>query len=215
MPYNGSGTYILSDTIQPATPGDALEVQAILDDIATALNTAFCRDGQASMSAPLKLAAGSVSAPSLTFAADTDSGIYRIAADNLGIAVNGSKVVDVSAAGATVTGAVDATTIKQGGSVLIPPGVVMPYAGTSEPSGWLFCYGQAVSRTTYAALFSAIGTTYGAGDGSTTFNLPDLRGRTVAGKDNMGGTSADRLTNQSGGLDGDVLGASGQRPKRG
>lgn len=90
-----------------------------------------------------------------------------------------------------------------------PAGSVMPYAGTSEPSGWLFARGQAVSRATYAALFSAIGTTYGAGDGSTTFALPDLRGRVVAGKDDMGGSSANRLTNQSGGLDGDVLGATG------
>ena len=85
----------------------------------------------------------------------------------------------------------------------------MPYAGATEPTGWLFCYGQAVSRTTYAALFAAISTTYGSGNGSTTFNLPDLRGRVVAGQDDMGGVSADRLTNQTGGLNGDTLGATG------
>lgn len=90
-----------------------------------------------------------------------------------------------------------------------PPGSIMDYAGTSAPSGWLFCYGQAVSRTTYAALFAAISTTFGSGDGSTTFNLPDCRGRVSAGKDDMGGTSANRLTNQSGGLNGDTLGATG------
>ncbi len=90
-----------------------------------------------------------------------------------------------------------------------PAGGVMPYAGATEPSGWLFCYGQAIGRTTYAALFTAIGTVHGVGDGSTTFNVPDIRGRVVAGKDNMGGTSANRLTNQSGGLDGDALGAAG------
>ena len=73
----------------------------------------------------------------------------------------------------------------------------------------MLCYGQAVSRTTYADLFTAIGTTYGSGDGSTTFNVPDLRGRAVAGQDDMGGTSANRLTNQSGGLNGDTLGATG------
>jgi len=88
-------------------------------------------------------------------------------------------------------------------------GMLVPYAGTSEPTGWLFCHGQAVSRTTYADLFSAISTTYGSGDGSSTFNLPDLRGRTVAGKDDMGGSSANRLTNQSGGLNGDTLGDTG------
>ena len=88
-------------------------------------------------------------------------------------------------------------------------GMLMPFAGSTAPSGWLLCYGQAVSRTTYADLFSALGTTYGTGDGSTTFNLPDLRGRVIAGQDDMGGTSADRLTNQTGGLNGDTLGATG------
>lgn len=88
-------------------------------------------------------------------------------------------------------------------------GMVMPYAGASAPSGWLLSYGQAISRSTYSDLFSAIGTTYGVGDGSTTFNVPDFRGRTIAGQDDMGGVSANRLTNQSGGLNGDTLGAAG------
>lgn len=91
----------------------------------------------------------------------------------------------------------------------VPVGSVADYAGSTAPDGWLLCYGQAVSRTTYADLYTAIGTTYGVGDGSTTFNLPDLRGRVVAGKDDMGGASADRLTDQSGGLDGDTLGDTG------
>jgi microcystin-dependent protein len=90
-----------------------------------------------------------------------------------------------------------------------PIGAVIPYAGTSAPTGWLLCYGQAVSRTTYADLFAVLSTTYGVGDGSTTFNVPDLRGRVVAGQDDMGGTSANRLTDQSGGLDGDTLGDTG------
>ena len=60
-------------------------------------------------------------------------------------------------------------------------GVIKMYAGTTAPLGWLICDGSAVSRTVYAKLFHAIGTTYGAGDGSTTFNLPDLRGRTPVG----------------------------------
>ena len=91
----------------------------------------------------------------------------------------------------------------------VPIGGVMPYAGTAAPTGWLLCYGQAVSRSTYSDLFAIISTTYGVGDGSTTFNLPDLRGRVVAGQDDMGGVSADRLTDQSGGLDGDTLGDTG------
>ncbi len=91
----------------------------------------------------------------------------------------------------------------------LPPGLVMPYAGSSEPSGWLLCYGQAVSRTDYADLFTAISTTYGTGDGSTTFNVPDLRGRVVAGQDDMGGTSANRLTGVTGSVNGDTLGGTG------
>lgn len=99
----------------------------------------------------------------------------------------------------------DAATVSQG----VPIGAIMDYAGATAPSGWMLCYGQAVSRTTYAALFTAIGTAFGSGDGSTTFNIPDYRGRVGAGKDNMGGSSADRLTNKSGGVNGDVLGATG------
>lgn len=76
----------------------------------------------------------------------------------------------------------------------VPAGCVMPYAGATAPDGWLLCAGQAVSRATYADLFAAIGTAYGPGDGSTTFNVPDLRGRVAAGRDDMGGTDAGRLT---------------------
>lgn len=76
-----------------------------------------------------------------------------------------------------------------------PIGSVLPYAGTSEPTGYLFCRGQAVSRTTYADLFAAIGTTFGAGDGSTTFNLPDLRDRFPLGDNDMGGSDAGRVGN--------------------
>lgn len=90
-----------------------------------------------------------------------------------------------------------------------PAGAIMPYAGAAAPSGWLLCYGQAVSRTTYADLFAALSTTYGAGDGSTTFNLPDLRGRAVFGQDDMGGSAASRVTSAVSGVDGATLGASG------
>jgi len=85
----------------------------------------------------------------------------------------------------------------------------IPY-GATPPPGWLWPDGAAVGRTTYAALFAAIGTTYGVGDGSTTFNLPDYRGRARAGRDDMGGTAANRLTAASkAGVDGTALGAAG------
>lgn len=80
-------------------------------------------------------------------------------------------------------------------STLLPVGSVMPYAGSAAPTSWLFCNGQAVSRTTYAALFAVIGTTYGVGDSTTTFNVPDLRGRIPAGQDTMGAAAANRLVN--------------------
>lgn len=67
-----------------------------------------------------------------------------------------------------------------------PTGVLQDFAGTSAPDGWLLCDGSEVSRTEYAALFAVIGTTYGVGDGSTTFNLPDERGMFRRGLDNMG-----------------------------
>ena len=91
----------------------------------------------------------------------------------------------------------------------LPAGVVLPFAGATAPDGFLLCYGQAVSRASYADLFSAIGTTYGAGDGSTTFNVPDLRGRVAAGKDDMGGSAANRLTGGGSGIAGTTLGAAG------
>lgn len=80
----------------------------------------------------------------------------------------------------------------------IPIGGVLDYAGSTAPnSSFVLAYGQAISRTTYATLFSLLGTTYGTGDGSNTFNVPDLRGRVVAGKDDMGGSAASRLSSTS------------------
>lgn len=70
---------------------------------------------------------------------------------------------------------------KQQITSLMPAGAVLPFAMSSAPTGWLKCNGDAVSRTLYPTLFSAIGTTFGAGDGTTTFNLPDLRGEFIRG----------------------------------
>ncbi|MDF2114785.1 tail fiber protein [Roseiarcaceae bacterium H3SJ34-1] len=80
------------------------------------------------------------------------------------------------------------------GARVAPTGIIAPFAGATAPTGWLLCYGQAISRTTYASLFGVISTAYGVGDGSTTFNVPDLRGRVIAGRDDMGGVAATRLT---------------------
>lgn len=64
-----------------------------------------------------------------------------------------------------------------------PPGVIMQFGGAAAPAGYLLCDGTAISRTTYADLFAAIGVAYGAGNGTTTFNLPNLKGRVAVGLD--------------------------------
>jgi microcystin-dependent protein len=86
----------------------------------------------------------------------------------------------------------------------VQPGTVLPYAGElvliagtpapSAPTGYLFCDGSAVSRSTYASLFSAISTNWGSGDGSTTFNIPDLRGEFLRGLDTTEGNDPDYAT---------------------
>ncbi len=67
-------------------------------------------------------------------------------------------------------------------TVIIPTGVILPYGGSAAPTGYLMCDGTAISRSTYPALFAVLATTFGVGDGSATFNLPDLRGRAMFGQ---------------------------------
>jgi microcystin-dependent protein len=107
--------------------------------------------------------------------------------------------------GAVTSAKLDAAAV----SVLMPTGSIMSFAGSSAPTGYLLCDGAAISRSTYSTLFGVLATTYGSGDGSSTYNIPDLRGRVIAGQDDMGGSSANRLTGLTGGVDGDVLGGSG------
>ena len=75
----------------------------------------------------------------------------------------------------------------------VPPGTVQMYAGNVLPQGWLWCDGATVNRTIYTALFAVVGTTFGTGDGSTTFNLPDMRGASAAGA----GTSTGYAQNET------------------
>lgn len=96
-----------------------------------------------------------------------------------------------------------------GAGFALPPGAILEFAGATAPAGYLLCAGQLVSRTTYAALFDAIGIAFGAGDGSTTFGVPDRRGRVGLGKDNMGGTPANRVTSAVSGVSASTLGAVG------
>lgn len=134
----------------------------------------------------------------------------RVAQDNLTAHINAPDPHPVYATDNDLaTHQHDTIYVKLNANSTVPPGVVNPFAGTTAPPGWLLCYGQAVSRSTYSGLFNVIGTTYGTGDGSSTFNVPDLRGRTPIGKDNMGGTSANRVMD----LNADILGGNGGEEK--
>lgn len=88
-----------------------------------------------------------------------------------------------------------------------PVGKMDFWPGAVIPNGWITAHGQAISRTTYAALYDAYGVVHGAGDTTTTFNVPDMRGKSPVGLDNMGGTSADVITAAEADTLGDTLGA--------
>ena len=106
----------------------------------------------------------------------------------------------INTLGATVT------TMQAG---VAPAGSITAFGGPVAPTGWLLCDGAAVSRDTYAALFKAIGTVHGSGDGATTFNLPDLRGRFLRGVDHGKGRdpdAANRSAATTGGQAGDSVG---------
>ena len=159
------------------------------------------------MTGALNASAGLVTSPSYTFNGATKTGLYLAGANQIGIAVNGVQAATINsdtsttwAGAATFSGTISAPI----GTV--PVGGVMDFAGSTAPAGWLLCFGQLVSTTIYAALFTAIGSTYGSGAG--TFGIPDYRGRASFGKDNMGGSTASRIT-ASINFDGTVLGNTG------
>ncbi len=82
---------------------------------------------------------------------------------------------------------IDPTLISTSGpTAIVPSGTILDFGGPTAPAGWTECDGSAISRTTFASLFAAIGTTWGAGNGTTTFNVPDLRRRTTVGRGGVG-----------------------------
>ncbi len=97
------------------------------------------------------------------------------------------------------------TSISTPSSPLVPAGIMLDYAGISAPSGYLLCDGTAVSRATYTDLFSAIGTVWGVGDGATTFNVPDFRGRVSVGAGTGSGLTSRTLADTDGEEDHELL----------
>lgn len=218
MARNGTGTMTIPNTLVPGEVITASDHNENYSDVAAELTNSLALDGQSTMTGPLKAASGTAAAPGITFGADTDSGFYRAGSNNIGAAVNGAKVLDVSTTGLGVTGAIDVSgAVKRAGVPLIPVGLgPLPWCGLSAPSGWVLCYGQSLSRTTYADLWAfaeaeiALGNPlFTNGNGSTTFTILDMRGYVAAGQDDMGGSSANRLTNADDGINGDTFGATG------
>jgi hypothetical protein len=165
MPWSGSGTFALSDTLANATPGDADEVQAILDDIATGLSNTVAKDGQSTMTAPLKASNGSAAAPSYTFGSDTDSGFYRIGANSVGVSVNGALLATFDSAGITLaSGAIVGTGII-GTTALAANAVTLAKMATQADATVLANVSGSTAVPTavgYTALFNdAFGSTQG------------------------------------------------------
>lgn len=142
-------------------------------------------------------------------ASDVTIGNLTVTGSTITVNVTESNVVDIN----ITTSSLNATGITAGNlnitgnlyqnNSLVTfsaflPGFIIQYATTTSPSGWLLCDGSAVSRTTYSALFSVVGTTYGVGNGSTTFNVPDLRGRVAVGYGQGSGLTNRTMANTGG-----------------
>lgn len=91
---------------------------------------------------------------------------------------------------------------------LVPVGAVVPFCGAAAPANWVFAFGQQLAKADYPALWAVVGESFGAAT-STLFRAPDLRGRVAVGKDNMGGTPANRVTTAGSAVDGSALGGAG------
>jgi len=187
-PTNGSVTNTM---IQLAT----LTADRIKDGNVTLAKADFTTgsgDGGVGAAATLKISSGAGSDTSIGFGTRNTANIALIHVDS-GVGVDsGLKVINQSSAYVPVTSNLALQSAIQGGTTapvpVVPAGSVIAWSGSSAPSGWLLCDGSAISRTTYAALFAVAGTSYGVGDGSTTFNVPDLQDRLPLGKGTNNGT---------------------------
>lgn len=185
MPSDANGVFSLVDGYLAIT-GETIQASQhnpVLEDIAASMSARLMRSGVAPMTGALKLADGSVGSPGLKFNTDGTSGFYKTT-NGIGVSIGGTKVAEFTSLGP--------------GRMI---GELIPYAGVTAPGGWVFLYGQNLSRAAYADLWTfaqteiAAGSTlFNNGDGSTTFGVADLRGRVVAGNDAMGGVAASRLT---------------------
>ncbi len=146
----------------------------------------------------------------------SSTAVYRFPDGNVGIGTAApSQKLSVSGVIESTTGGIkfpDGTIQTTAVSVASgnPAGTILSFAGATSPTGYLVCDGSAVSRTTYATLYAVIGNAWGSGDGTTTFNLPDLRGRFLRGVDGSAGNDPDKTTRtaiNAGGNTGNLVGS--------
>ena len=157
-------------------------------------------DGGAGAAATLKLSSAAGSDTSLGFGTRNAANVALVWIDSATGHTSGLNLYDQAGAYSPMASNLALQSAIQGATTapvpIVPAGSVIAWSGSSAPSGYLLCDGTAVSRTTYAALFAVAGTGYGVGDGSTTFNLPDLRDRLPLGK----GTNNSTLGTQTGSM---------------
>lgn len=187
MAFNGSGVFQrIYNWVNDRDGGikiQATRMDTEMDGFATGLSNVICRDGQSTTTDVIPFAAG-INVAAAAPAAPAHGDMW-LDSDGLWIRLNSTSIN------------------------IQPIGMEIPWGSNTPPAGWIMGYGQNVSRTTYAKLFGRYGTTYGAGDGSTTFGVPDYRGRAPFGRDDMGGAAAGRLTAGISGVAGTTLGAAG------
>jgi microcystin-dependent protein len=158
-------------------------------------------DGGVGSAATLKISSTSGSDTSIGLSTrNTSANVAIVHVDGGTGVLSGLKVINQASNYIPVTSNLALQSAIQGGQTqpvpVVPAGSVIAWSGSSAPAGYLLCDGTAVSRTTYAALFAVAGTSYGVGDGSSTFNLPDLRDRLPLGK----GTNNSTLGTQTGSM---------------
>lgn len=204
MARNGSGTYSVPNSFSANTTIESAKVNQNFSDVGSEITGSLPRNGEAGMTGQFKAADGTSSAPGMSFSSDTDTGFYRSAANTIGVA----------------------GTLQDSNSVTVvgmPTGVILPYGATSAPTGWVRCNARTIGNASSSAteranadtesLFTFLWNNYGngvcavsSGRGASaaadyaankTIALPDLRGRSLFGLDDMGNSAASRITSST------------------
>lgn len=192
----------------PGTTISSASVNSDFTDIATALTGSVAASGETSITGPIRFASGTALLPSITFTSEATTGVYWVSAGKLGIA-GGATAIAFFDKNRVGTGQDGNQFTYANTAIPAPVGAIIDFGGSTAPAGWFLCSGANFTRASYPELFTVISTNFGSGDGLTTAGLPDLRGRVTLGRDDMGGTAANRITNAVSGITGTTLGAAG------